>query len=139
MTKITREYEPSIIDSLKDNFVEDGSYSRDIMMAEFKLSMRYYKDDILVLVGRDGESVVGHLIAFRPQNRSYVMLDQVVNRVVDPKFAKEGIGLLIDWCKEIGATELRGETERHSVAEKCMRHWEFKEHGVVLSRKIDND
>jgi hypothetical protein len=142
MIKVIREYESSIIDRLKHNFVADGSYSIDVMTEEFKQSMSAYPDKFLVLIAYDDEDITGHLIAFKPHNRNYIVFDQVHNSIV----GFEGIAtaniafkMMIEWAKSLGCDEIRMETERHSVAEKCLRYWGFEEKGVSLRLDLSND
>jgi hypothetical protein len=47
--------------------------------------------------------------------------------------------MMIEWAKSLGCDEIRMETERHSVAEKCLRFWGFEEKGVSLRLDLSND
>jgi len=138
--RIVRETNPDIISRIKDHFIEDGSYTRDIMAEEFRLSMTAYPDSICVLVGYDKDKIVGLLIAFRPYNRNYVLLDQVwssYRRVI----SKEIIEIIKMWSREIGASEIRASTSRNSVAQRCIKDYGFKEQNIemTLSLSENND
>jgi hypothetical protein len=139
MIKVIRVYEPSIIDKLKENFVEDGSYTRDIAGDEFKLLLEKYPDRICVLVSYDEDKITGYLIGFLAFDRNYVVLDQVYNSMdsIDAfATANTAMTMFKEWCKSIGANEIRLETERKSVAEKCMRFLGFTEKGVSLRLEL---
>ena len=135
MKLVIRENDPKIIDRLKNNFIEDGCYSKEVMSHEFRRLMELCPDDICVLVGYDDDIVAGFLIAHTCDNRDYAYLAQAVS-VADNNFAKEGFGRMIEWCRSKGVTEIRYETERNSSRMMGAKRYGFIEHGVVMSRKL---
>lgn len=138
MKTIKRELNPDIIDKLKENFVADGVYSKDVMCRDFVDYMTNSPDNICVMVGYDDEKIVGHLVAFKPFNRDYVVLDQAWN-ISTPEHAKAGFEQLREWVKSIDCKEIRFETERASVITRACITWGFKGHSVILQMRIQND
>lgn len=130
-----RETDPAIIEKLKPYFTEDGCYTRDLMGDEFERNMRLLPDSICVLVSYDDGEVSGILIAHECENRDYAYFAQAYSRV-DCDFAKEGMEMLVDWARSRGLKEIRAETERNSVAMRGVKRYNFKEHGVVMVRKV---
>lgn len=135
MKTVKREFDPAVIDRLSANFVEDGSYTREIMANEFKQLMIARPDEICVLVGYDDNKIVGHLIAFRPYNRDYIVLDQAWN-IATPEHNLEGFECLKNWVKSIGLKEIRFETEKDSVALRAAKIWGFESHSIVMSMRL---
>lgn len=131
MIEIKIQSDPAIIDLIKENFVEDTGYVREVMADEFRDMMTNYPDRILVLVGYDDNKIVGHLVAFMPYNRNYVILDQAFSKTT-AEVAKIGFEALKLWAKQLGALEIRMETERNRVEHCALRRYGFKESGVSM-------
>jgi len=132
---VMRELSPSIIDLIKGDFVEDGDFTREIMTREYKFMLKNMPDDICVIVSYDDTGTPnGHLVAFKPYNRNYVMLEQAFSRC-GKESAEYGFKLLEDWTKSKGFNEIRMETERQSVAARALLNWGFVEHSILM-RKI---
>ena len=128
LVEIRRELNPDIIDKIKTNFVGDGSYSRDVMCQEFVHTMTFLPDSIFVLVGYVNNEIVGHFVAYKPENRNYVFLDQAWN-ISTIENSKIAFDKLKEWTKSIGLNEIRFATKRDSVAYKF---WGFEQHLVIL-------
>lgn len=131
MQTVVRKLNSSIIDELKSEFVEDGVYTKEVMCKDFVSLMDAYPDMICVLVGYDDDKIVGHLIAYKPFNRSYVVLDQAWN-VSYKEHAKSGFEKLKEWVISLGVNEVRFETERASVIARACIAWGFRQHSVIL-------
>jgi len=135
MIRIVQEHDVKIIEELKPYFIEDGCYTKDVMADEFLYLMTNYPDDICVLVAREENFVLGFIVAHKVYNRDYAYFAQVYSKV-DSEFALKGFSKLIRWCKKRGIKELRGETERDSVAMRGLKTYGFTEHSIVVSRII---
>ncbi len=135
--RVVREISPDIIDKLKDNFVQDGVYDTATMCADYKTCLRHAPDEICVLVGYEDDKIVGHLIAFVPLNRKYVLLDQAWHNA-QSEHAVEGFRELENWVRSLGLNEIRFETERASVMARAMIKWGFRQHSVVFQKFLGN-
>ena len=138
MTEIKRETDISIVDKIKDNFVEDGDYTREVIAEDLICFMTKSPDDTCVLVGYEDGEIVGHLVAWIPDCRSYVWLGQAWHDSKNgSEVAKQGFKELEKWAKERGYNEIRFETERSRMS--IGRSWGFEEHAVVMTKRINND
>lgn len=135
MKKVVKETNPEIIDKLAENFVEDGVYTKEIICKEFRDTMIYHPDLICVLVGYDDDKIVGHLIAYKPDNRQFVFLGQAWN-IAENEHAREGFEQLKEWTKSLGLKEIRFETERASVMAKAVKNWGFTSRFVEFQMKF---
>lgn len=138
MINIRQEIDVAIIDKIKEHFVEDGGYTKEVMAAELRRYMTETPDSVFVLVGYDGDEIVGHIIAWLPENRSYVWLDQVWNKNGTPTDASvQGMILLETWAKIKGRHEIRMETGRNETV--IARRWGFIECGIIMARRLNNE
>ena len=142
MKTVYRETNPEIINILAENFVEDGVYTREIMIKEFTDAMIYRPAEICVMLGYDDDNgilikpkIVGHLIAYKPDNRDFVTLDQAWN-ISTAEHSKRGFNELVEWVKSLGLHEIRFETEKSMVIERALRTWNFEEHSLVMQMRF---
>ena len=131
--RISKETNPEIIEILKDKFIEDGEYNKDVMAKEFADLMEFMPNSICVLVGYELDKIVGFIIAHEVDNRKFAYLAQAYS-VMERNFAQIGVSMLEEWVKSHGLNEIRTEIERSSVQMIAVKRYGFKEHGVVMSR-----
>lgn len=127
------ENNPDIIDSLKENFVDDGDYTRDIFADELKQAMARVPDRILVIVSYDNDKPVGSLIAHIPFNRNFVFIDQAFNMSGEHK---DGFVIFEEWVKSKGLNRVRIETGNHRVEAAVAKRYGFKEYSVVMEKTL---
>jgi len=120
----------TILEHLKDNFIEDCGYDKDVILKEVRTRMDNYPDETFVCVGYNDEKIVAFLIAW--QLREYAWLDQTWS--IDKEASKEGMELFESWCRGKKLLKIRAETER---SQKVLeRVWGFKPHSVIMEKMI---
>ena len=132
---IYRETDPKIIDSIRCMFVPDQAYSNDVMANEFSRMMVFDPDNIYVFTGYYKEVMVAFLIAHTVGDRNYALLAQAwsyANRID----AQIGLGVILDWCKEKGLSELRYETSNDIARLMGTKRYGFSTLGVIMSKKV---
>lgn len=135
MINIKHETDVAIIDKIKEHFVEDGDYTKEVIADELRQYMTQVPERVIVLVGYDGDEIVGHIVAWAPLNRNYAWFDQVWNKPGTPTDASvQGMILLETWAKLRGIYEIRMETERNKMV--IARRWGFQEHGVIMTKRL---
>lgn len=138
MIEIKQEINIAIVDKIKEHFVEDGGYTKEVIAAELRRYMTETPDSVFVLVGYDGEEIVGHTIAWLPENRGYIWSDQSwIKNGTPTEYVKMALALMETWAKIKGVNEIRLETERNKDA--IVRRWGFQEHGVIMTKRLSND
>lgn len=132
---IRQEQNPTIVCQISGNFVEDSSYNKNVIASEIWSIMANRPDSICVLIGYLFEEIVGHIVAWIPDNRQYIWIDQIWHKnSLEKEIVEKGYEMLVEWAKECGINELRAETERSSLA--IARKWGFEEHGVIVRKQI---
>jgi hypothetical protein len=132
---VTRETDFTIIDKLKDNFVEDGSYTKDKIAVEFRRLMEETPDDICVLVGYDDDVIVGFLIGLVDGIWNYSFIEQAWS-IADSDFSKHGMEVFAVWSKLKGMEKIKLITSRNSVQMRCSKMYGFTESSVIMERLI---
>jgi hypothetical protein len=135
MVEIKRETDISIVDKIKGNFVEDGAYTQDVCADEIKRGMVGDNSDVCILVGWDGDKIVGHIVAWVVPDRDYIWLDQCYNSS-DPEVAQKGFVLLESWCVMKKIYKIKGESTRKSLP--VHRRFGFEEHGVMMVKELSH-
>lgn len=132
---VERQFNPGIIDELKDKFIEDGGYTRDIIADELKELMIDRPRRICVLAGFAGDRIEGFFIGYIAANRDYLWLDQAWHSAEFPKWACcEALYKMSHFALAWNVKKMRAETERNALA--IERMWGFKEHGVIVELEI---
>ena len=135
MTEIKRHTDSGIVDLIKGNFVEDGSYTKNVCADELKFMIDTNPDDVCVLVGWKEDKIAGHIVAWLPAGRNYIWIDQAWHDNGDVwSSASNGFDVLEDWAKSKNVLEFRMETNRSALP--IIRRWGFTEHSLTMTRPI---
>lgn len=122
---ITRDFDPAVVDRIKDNFIESPGYQKVTIASELKERMINSPDDTFVITS-DDFFLTGWKI------RDYGWLDQ--SYCLDRKTAEFGMKLFEDWCRSKGFSLIVAETSRSSSA--MHRRWGFTERSVMMEKTI---
>jgi len=133
--RIVRETDPAIVDVLKEHFTEDGCWNKDVMSCDFKSWMESCPEDVCVLVGYDESDMVGFMVGWKVYGRDYACIEQAYS-VANGDFAKQGMETFVEWAKSIDCNEVRFETEKDSVVQRCLKRYGFTEHSITMQRLI---
>lgn len=117
------------------HLVEDGEYTKDIIIEEIAGRMMNDPDSICVMVVFEGQEIIGYTIAWTLTNRNYVWLGQSwSSKNLSRNDAKKAVEAIEEWAEETHEIkEIRFETERNPDA--LERVWGFDIHSYIMQRK----
>jgi len=131
---IERVTDISIIDEIKEHFIEDGAYTKEVCADDIKREFNKDSSDVCIIVARDN-GIVGFVVAWVLPMRDYVWLDQAFN-ISSPEIAKQGFELLVQWCISKGIYKIKMETTRKSMP--IHKRYGFIEHGAIMVKELNN-